>query len=422
MILDKFFGRSGGQVSKSTTVERLNLPTKFIHSAESTAEKLSVVDRCTNVLSDSMSKMPSYVLQTATRDRPQLPILDLLNLRPNEAMTASVLWKAVEIARLTQPGGGFVWIIRDRLSETPRELIHIPSRLVEPWRDTKGKVWYDISHPFTGDRMRLPSEDVLHYKCYSPDGLSSIPVLQRASQVIQAGLAAQAYHQTYYESGGQPAGVLTADTDLGGYVKDKNGKNTEVLKKDALRKEWERVHRGPSNSHRIAILDHGLKYTPITASMADTQFVETHDVTILDICNFFGVPAYKVNAGKQSYSSNEQNAIEYVTGTLHPIVLQYEQEDTWKLLLPSERRKGLALRRNMLAELRGDYDSRGRWYQVMHGLGAYSPNDILMHEELPNVPGGDVRMASLNVVPLEDFRELSRARNAPERSDDDGRV
>ena len=413
MILDKFFGRSGGQVSKSTTVDSLNLPTKFIHSAESTAEKLSVVDRCTNVLSDSMSKMPSYVLQTATRERPQLPILDLLNLRPNEAMTASVLWKAVEIARLTQPGGGFVWIIRDRLSETPRELIHIPSRLVEPWRDTKGKVWYDISHPFTGDRMRLPSEDVLHYKCYSPDGLTSIPVLQRASQVIQAGLAAQAYHQTYYESGGQPAGVLSADTDLGGYVKDKNGKNTEVLKKDALRKEWERVHHGPSNSHRIAILDHGLKYTPITASMADTQFVETHDVTVLDICNFFGVPAYKVNSGKQSYESNEQNAIEYVTGTLHPIVLQYEQEDTWKLLLPSERRKGLALRRNMLAELRGDYDSRGRWYETMVNMGAYNINDVMMHEELPDVPGGDVRRISLNYIPLHRFDELSVARNVP---------
>ena len=412
MILDKFFGRSG-QISKSTTVGSLNLPAKYIRTAESTAEKLSVVDRCTNVLSDSMSKMPSYILQTATRERPQLPILVLLNLRPNEAMTASVLWKAVEIARLTQPGGGYVWIIRDRLSETPIELIHIPSQLVEPWRDTKGKVWYDISHPFTGDRMRLPSEDVLHYKCYSPDGLTSIPVLQRASQVIQAGLAAQAYHQTYYESGGQPAGVLSADTDLGGYVKDKNGKNTEVLKKDALRKEWERVHHGPSNSHRIAILDHGLKYTPITASMADTQFVETHDVTVLDICNFFGVPAYKVNSGKQSYESNEQNAIEYVTGTLHPIVLQYEQEDTWKLLLPSERRTGLALRRNMLAELRGDYDSRGRWYETMVNMGAYNINDVMLHEELPDVPGGDVRRISLNYIPLHRFDELSVARNVP---------
>ena len=419
MILDKLFNR--GQVSKATTVESIGLPGLQIqHNA--TAEKLAVVDRCINVLSDSMSKMPSFVLQTVTRERPQLPILDLLNLRPNEAMTASVLWKTVEISRLTQVGGGFVWVIRDRLSESPNELIHVPSKLVNPWRDTTGKVWYDISHPNTGERMRLPSEDVLHYKCYSTDGLNSIPVLQRASQVIQAGLAAQAYHQTYYESGGQPAGILTAEGDLGGYVLDKNKKPTDVLRKDALRKEWERVHRGPTNAHRIAILDHGLKYQPITASMADTQFVETHDVTVLDICNFFGVPAYKVNSGKQSYESNEQNAIEYVTGTLHPNVLQYEQEDTWKLLLPSQRQKGLALRRNMLAELRGDYDSRGRWYQVMHGIGAYSVNDILMHEELPAVPGGDTRMASLNYVPLEDFQELSRARNVPERREDNGNV
>ena len=52
--------------------------------------------------------------------------------------------------------------------------------------------------------------------------------------------------------------------------------------------------------------------------MADAKFVENHDITVIDICNFFGVPAYKVNAGKQSYSSNEQNAIEYVTGPCTP--------------------------------------------------------------------------------------------------------
>ena len=418
MILDKLFQRHEGQISKTTTIETVGLAGMKLQTAEGAADKLAVVDRCIGVLSDSMSKMPSYVLETTSRQRPKLPVLDLLNLRPNEAMTASVLWKVVETCRLTQNGGAFVWILRDPISAEVRELIHRPSQLVYPWRDPAGKVWYDVTHPYNGSRMRLPSEDVLHYKNYSTDGLKSIPVLKRAAQVIQAGLAAQTYHQTYYESGGQPAGVLSTDTDLGGYVKDKNDKPTDVTKKDALRKEWERIHRGPSNAHRIAILDHGLKYSPITTTMADAQFVETHDVTVIDICNFFGVPAYKVNAGKQSYRSNEQNAIEYVTGTLHPVVLQYEQEDTWKLLLPSRRMSGLALRRNMLAELRGDYDSRGKWYQTMHGLGAYSPNDIRLHEELPDVPGGDVRMASLNFVPLEDFRELSLARNAPERRSD----
>lgn len=418
MLFDKLFGR---QTGKATTVETVGLPGLSLQT-ETSAEKLAAVDRCINVLSDSMAKMPSYVLNEGTRERPQLPILSLLNLRPNEAMTAFVLKKTTEIARLTQRGGAYIWIIRDRMSEEPKELIHIPSRLVKPWQDSKGKVHYDVTHPYDGSQMRLEAEDILHYKCYSTNGLNSIPVLERASQVVQAGLAAQSYQQAYYESGGQPAGVLKTEADLGGYVLDKNRKATDVTLKDALRKEWDRVHYGPRNAHRIAILDKGLDYKPITISMADAQFVESHDVTVLDICNFFGVPAYKVNAGKQSYNSNEQNAIEYVTGTLHPNVLGYEQEDSWKLLLPSQRRKGLALRRNMLAELRGDYDSRGRWYQTMVEMGAYNINDVLLHEELPDVPGGDVRRVSLNYIPLELFEELSVARNVPGRSDGNGNV
>lgn len=414
MILDKFFGQKSASVQNATTVESVNLPTKFHRAAEGSAEKLAVVDRCIGVLSDSMGKMPSYSLDTNTRKRQQLPVLELLNIRPNEAMTPFIQRKMLEISRLTKPGGAFEWIIRDRLSMEPIELIPIPSELVETWRDTKGKVWYDVCHPYTGDKMRLASDDVLHYKAYSPDGIQSIPVLRRASQVIQAGLAAQSYQQTYYESGGQPSGVLTTDTDLGGYVKDKTGQPTNVTRKDALRKEWERVHHGPTNAHRLAILDHGLKYTPISTSMSDAQFVESHDVTVLDICNFFGVPAYKVNAGKQSYSSNEQNAIEYVTGTLHPIVTQYEQERTWKLLLPSQRRAGLELHMNMLVELRGDFSSRASWYRNMREIGAYSVNDILMHEDLPNVPGGDSRYASWNYGPLERWEELSVKRNRGE--------
>ena len=167
----------------------------------------------------------------------------------------------------------------------------------------------------------------------------------------------------------------------------------------------------PDNGLRVAFWDHGLKYTPISATMKDAEWVSNHDVTVLDICNFFGVPAYKLNSGKQSYSSNEQNAIEYVTGTLHPIITQYEQEQTWKLLLPSQRRQGLELHINMMAELRGDHASRANWHAQRRNLGAYSVNEIRQHEDLPDVPGGDVRLADLNHIPLELFEELSVQRN-----------
>ena len=130
-----------------------------------------------------------------------------------------------------------------------------------------------------------------------------------------------------------------------------------------------------------------------------------------DIARFFGVPMYKLNAGKQSYNSNEQNGIEYVTGTLHPIVTQCEEEDTYKLLFDSEKQRGLEIRRNMMAELRGDSGSRGAWYKTGREIGMFSVNDIRALEDMPDVEGGDTRQASLNYVPLELFRELSVSRN-----------
>ena len=148
----------------------------------------------------------------------------------------------------------------------------------------------------------------------------------------------------------------------------------------------------------------------MAASNQDAQFVESREVSVRDIARYFGVPLYKLQEGKQAYGSNEQNAIEYVVGTLHPIVTQYEEELTWKLLLESQVDAGLEIRINMMAELRGDVSSRGQWYKTMTEIGGFSVNNIMALEDMPDVPGGDERRASLNYVPMSLWAELSRLR------------
>ena len=241
-------------------------------------------------------------------------------------------------------------------------------------------------------------------------------VLRRAAEVIATAKAAQEYELAYYESGGQPSGVLMAETDLGGYVLDvsgspvKDGDGNPIRLKDDLRARWEKIHAGPKNAHRVAILDHGLKYQAITLSHEDAQFVQSKEVSIRDLARYFGVPLYKLQEGKQAYDSNEQNAIEYVVGTLHPNVTQYEEEQTYKMLPASELAAGWEVRINMMAELKGDTASRAAWYLAMSDLSAFCPNDILALEDMPDVPGGDRRRASLNYVPLDLWPELSRQR------------
>ena len=382
---------------------------------ETYARKLSAVDRCMSILAGSMAKLPNYVFDGRTRERLEHPLLRLLNVRPNEAMTPSIRKEVLENSR-NEGGNGYDWIVRDPRTGRVLELIPVPWYLVEPWKDTAGRIWYTVTHPLTGEPMVLPQEDVCHYKGATRDGLKGISVLRRASDTLASARASQEYERSYYESGGQPSGILKTETDLGGYAKDPEGKTltradgSAVSLKDQLRSEWEKVHVGPRNGHRVAILDLGLDYKPIAASNQDAQFVESKEVSIRDIARYFGIPLYKLGEGKEAYSSNEQNAIEYVVGTLHPIVTQYEEEQTWKLLTDREISAGLEIRINLMAELRGDRSARGQWYQIMLQNGPFSVNDVRALEDLPDVPGGDERRATLNDVPLSMWAELSRIR------------
>ena len=153
-----------------------------------------------------------------------------------------------------------------------------------------------------------------------------------------------------------------------------------------------------------------MKYQQISISNRDAQFIESKAVTVEDISRFFGVPLYKLGAGKQSYNSNEQNGIEYISGTIHPYITQYEEEDSYKLLFDSELDRGMWIKRNMMAELRGDSESRGTWYQKMREIGDFSVNDISDLEDMPNVEVCDARYDSLNYVPLDQFSQLSAKR------------
>lgn len=382
---------------------------------ETYARKLSAVDRCMSILAGSMAKLPSYIFDSKSRERPGHPLLHLLNVRPNEAMTPSIRKEVLENSRL-EGGNGYDWVVRDPQTGRVAELIPVPWYLVQPWKDTAGRIWYTVTHPFTGEPMVLPREDVCHYKGATRDGLTGISVLRRAADTLASARAAQEYERAYYESGGQPSGVLKTDADLGGWAEGADGKPLQradgslVSLKDQLRSEWEKVHAGPKNGHRVAILDLGLDYKPIAASNQEAQFIESKEVSIRDIARYFGVPLYKLGEGKEAYSSNEQNAIEYVVGTLHPIVTQYEEEQTWKLLTDREIAAGLEVRINLMAELRGDSNARMHVYQTMLQEGVYSVNDVRALEDLPDILGGSEHRASLNYVPLSMWPELSQKR------------
>lgn len=373
------------------------------------AMKLSTVNRCVEIRSSTVASLPVYLFNEGTKERLREHRLSkVLWERPNEAMTRFDYERLLQV-NLDLRGNAYAWINRDGRTGWPRELIPLDPDQVLPFLDPGGGLWYVYTDPRTGEMSKLHPADVLHYKAYSTDGIDGVSILQRASAAIETGLASQSCQTALYRNGGRPSGVLTVDSDIGGNVEIVNadGSKETISKKERIRREWERIHVGAGNSYRVAVLDNGLKYQPIAMSNTDAQFVESEELRVADICRFFGVPLHMVYAGKQAYSSNEQNAIEFAKFTLQPIVTQREQEDSYKLLLPRERQAGLRIKRELKALLRGDTTAQAAWYKAMREVGVYSPDDIRGYEDLPNVPGGGSRYASWNYGPLEDWARLS---------------
>ena len=377
--------------------------------SQSMAQKLSAVYAAVEIRSDDMSCLPNYVLDNRTRERIEHPILYLLNVRPNPRMTPQVRRKLLERSIL-YTGSAYDWIIRDAVSRQPVELIPIVGSLVQIRETTHGELWYYVTNPYTKEVFSVPQEDICHYKGPSDDGIHGQSVLTHAAHTIQAGLAAQDYNKAFYESGGQPSGILTVEGDFSGYVHDENGNPTEKTQKDAIREEWEKVHSGAANAHKIAVLDYGMKYQALSISQKDAMFIEQQAQTVEDIARYFMVPLYKLQSGKQSYNSNEQNAIEYM-GRLQPRVSQMEEEQTWKLLTLDEINSGLEIRSNMMALLRSDQQSRASYYRIMRQEGIYNINELRALEDMPETEGGNEHAASLNFVPLRLWPELSIKRN-----------
>ena len=97
--------RSVSKTVSADTLSAAGYSAGGIESSESAARKLSTVDRCIEILSDSMAKLPAYIMDRSSRERLEIPPLQLLNVRPNEAMTPFVRKKVLETSRLVHGNG-----------------------------------------------------------------------------------------------------------------------------------------------------------------------------------------------------------------------------------------------------------------------------------------------------------------------------
>ena len=366
---------------------------------ERSAMQMTAVYSCVRILAEAIAGLPLHVYEYKSDGGKEKaikhPLYLLLHDEPNPEMS-SFVFRETLMTHLLLWGNAYAQIIRNGKNEVVALYPLMPNKMTVD-RDEKGQLYYEYQHSndeantLKGSTVRLKPTDVLHIPGLGFDGLVGYSPIAMAKNAIGMAIACEEYGAKFFANGAAPGGVL----EHPGTIKDPQ----------RVRESWQSTYSGTSNAHKIAVLEEGMKYTPIGISPEQAQFLETRKFQINEIARIFRVPPHMVgDLEKSSFSNIEQQSLEFVKYTLDPWVIRWEQSLTRALLSLDEKQKYF-VKFNLEGLLRGDYQSRMNGYAIGRQNGWMSANDIRELENLDRIPaeeGGDLYLINGNMLPMRD--------------------
>ncbi|MCM1362600.1 MAG: phage portal protein, partial [Clostridiales bacterium] len=175
---------------------------------------------------------------------------------------------------------------------------------------------------------------------------------------------------------------------------------------------WQKAYGG-NNNHRTAILEEGMKYTPISIPNNEAQFLETRKFQIAEIARLYRVPLHMIGDLEHATFSNiEEQSLEFVKYTLDPWIIRWEQS-LQKALLSESEKKQYFIKFNVDGLLRGDYASRMQGYATARQNGWMSANDIRDMEEMNPISeeeGGNLYLVNGSFTKLADAGKFAEVK------------
>lgn len=368
---------------------------------ETTAMNVAAVYTGVNIRSRLLASLPVEVIERiddrTRRTATTHPIMRVLS-QPNRRslkQTKSELFGMLEAHRILR-GNGYGWISRvltptrdgeDRLQVDELIPMH-PDRVEvidEP--DDFGPTSYKL-HRKNGTIVPLPSIEVLHLKSLTTDGRRGRSLISDLKEAIGGALATQAHANSLWSRDATPSIAL------------KHPKALSDKAKKSLEESWEATYGRGQDKRRVAVIEEGMTIEQLSLTPEDGQFLETQQDLRAQIAAALMIPPHLMGLAEKATSWGtgiEQQQIGLLVITLMPDLIAWEERLMMDLLTNPER---FQIKFNPRALLRGalrdQFESFWRGIQ----MGVYSPNDVRALLDLNPIPGGDVYLQPVNMVPL----------------------
>lgn len=244
---------------------------------ERSAMQMTAVYSCVRVLSEAVAGLPLHVYKYRSDGGKEKAIAHslyrLLHDEPNPEMT-SFVFRETLMTHLLLWGNAYAQIIRNGKGEVIALYPLMPNRMTVD-RDENGRLYYKY-YRGNDEAIRnkeyevvLSPYDILHIPGLGFDGLVGYSPIAMAKNAIGLAIATEEFGAKFFANGAAPSGVL----EHPGTIKDPT----------KVREAWQSQFGGSSNSGKIAVLEEGMKYTPISISPEQAQFLETRKFQINEI-------------------------------------------------------------------------------------------------------------------------------------------
>lgn len=374
---------------------------------------VGAVYRAVNLRADTMSVMP---VQYQKRDFEGGNFMQdmrglgkrinyLLQEESNPIMSASDLWKLVEINRLFF-GNSFVYIERDEFG-FPLHLWLVKSGGYNIVSGTYSTIVYLSDHDYV-TLTNVPREDVLHFAntFRYQNGIWGIPTLQYAIETLSLNRTLRQQLLETAAKGGRVKLII-------GEEKPATAQGTiaaGLFNKDQMNAYAEELQKKMYSGHDILAIRGLDKVQNISMNAQEMQMFEQMGATNDDVARFFGVPRPLLMLDTNSHYNDYQNAtMEFHTRTILPQKTGNEKEIARKLIGFSD----YGVRRIHICEdplMVMDPERRAKVALMKLQASIATPNEIRAEFDMPTVADGDTPLASANLLTL----KALLAKSAPE--------
>lgn len=357
---------------------------------EETALTYSAVYNAISLISGTIGALPCHLMQ---RKGDKKEIADyrkmyrVLHDEFNPYMTA-MAGRECLMAHVLAWGNGYAEINRNGYGEVVELWPITPDRVTPEMKG--GKLVYKVR--VGSEDKYLPREKVLHIPGLGFDGFTGYSVIAMARKSIGLSMALETFGALYFGQGTHPGVVVSHPMQLKDPTK--------------LRDSLTSAYSGLGKTHRLMLLEEGMKIENLGIPPNDSQFLESRTFQIDEVARWFNLPTFKLKEmTKSSFSNIESEQRSFYGDTILPWLVRLEQNFNMQLLSPSDKeysgRGRLYYKHNAEGILRADTVARGDFYTKMFNVGAMSVNNIRALEDLDPVEGGDIHLVPLNMTSLE---------------------